>query len=428
MNRSVVGGLCMLAMTLGLGAGVAPGDCVVDEDCDDVNVCTYDECTGGMCSNSPRLYGDVDGDGTPNVFDVFCILDLIAGEPVGPECDPVNANIEPCVPNEALNAFDIFAVLEMIAGEDPCCYVREEMVLIPAGQFLMGDHHGDGFSDELPVHVVNLSAFYVNVYEVTSRQYADALNWAYGQGLIEDPDAHEGVVRGSWYVPEYEYEYCDTTASSSGGRITWDGSTFGVAPGKEDHPMVKVSWWGAAAYANWRSAREGRTPSYDVVFWECDFDTDGYRLPTEAEYAARGGEHGPYYRYPWGDAVEGSKANYSESGDLYETGPHPWTTPADYYNGHQTPAGSDMANGYGLYGMAGNVREFCNDWYDPAYYSSSPPDDPRGPASGEIRVLRGGSWDDYDGRMRCADRAGRHPDYRSSARDTCGFRLALDVE
>ena len=116
MKRRMVGGLCVLALTFGLGVDLASGQCVEDEDCNDFNACTYDECIATVCSNTPRLYGDVNGDGTPNVFDIFCILDLIAGVPVGPECDLVNANIEPCVPNEALNVFDIFAVLNMIAG------------------------------------------------------------------------------------------------------------------------------------------------------------------------------------------------------------------------------------------------------------------------------------------------------------------------
>ena len=138
--------------------------------------------------------------------------------------------------------------------------------------------------------------------------------------------------------------------------------------------MVEVSWYGSAAYGNWRSTQDGRDPSYNLSTWECNFDANGYRLPTEAEweYAARGGEHDPYYRYPWGDTIDGSMANYRESGDPYETGPYPWTTPVGHYDGNQTPPGVDMGNGYGLYDVAGNVYERCNDWYSSTYYGSSP--------------------------------------------------------
>ena len=102
-------------------ACLADCDCVEDADCDDDYVCTYDQCITGVCSNTPRDYGDIDGSGTRNVFDIFCILDLIAGEPVEPECAAVNADVEPCVANGTLNVFDVFAVLSAIAGTDPCC-------------------------------------------------------------------------------------------------------------------------------------------------------------------------------------------------------------------------------------------------------------------------------------------------------------------
>ena len=281
------------------------------------------------------------------------------------------------------------------------------MVAIPAGTFEMGDHHGVGDPDEVPVHTVTLDAFFMDIYELTNSIYCDYLNSAYAQGLIE-------VRNGEVYKYGDTEPYLDTSSADGDSRIHWDGQVFTVEPGKEDHCLLEVSWYGAAAYCNWRSAQEGLTPCFDLEAWTCDFTVDGYRLPTEAEweYAARGGEHNPYYKYPWGDPINGSCANYVNSGDPYETGPTPWTTPVGYYDGNQIPAGVDMVNGYGLYDMSGNIMVWCYDWYDGSYYSSSPSDNPRGPASGDYRVLRGGYWYYDTTKLRCAFRYRHYPDRR----------------
>ena len=222
------------------------------------------------------------------------------------------------------------------------------MVLIPGGEFEMGDHFDVGKPDEKPVHTVLLESFYMTKKEVTTRQYCDYLNSALSQNLIE---LRDGVV----YATGGSKPYCDTTKSDPDSRISFDDSTFTVLADKQDHPMVEVCWYGAAAYCNWKSERQGKQCCYDIAAWECDFSKNGYRLPTEAEweYAARGGLR--YSMYPWGNDIDGSKANYWKSGDSYETDPWPRTAPVGYYDGNQTPAGPDMANDYGLYDMAGNV-------------------------------------------------------------------------
>ena len=160
----------------------------------------------------------------------------------------------------------------------------------------------------------------------------------------------------------------------------WSGSRYN-AP---DQPVVGVSWHDAAAYAKW----------------------SGKRLPTEAEWekAARGGLPGK--KYPWGDSIGHDDANYSGTGGK------------DHWSG-TSPVGSFSANGYGLYDMAGNVWEWCSDWYDSSYYANSPSRNPVGPGSGQSRVLRGGSWDANGVNLRYALRGGNNPTSTSS---DSGFR------
>ncbi|HMP83764.1 MAG TPA: SUMF1/EgtB/PvdO family nonheme iron enzyme, partial [Verrucomicrobiota bacterium] len=143
----------------------------------------------------------------------------------------------------------------------------------------------------------------------------------------------------------------------------------------------------------------------------------------EWEKAARGGSSGQ--RFPWGNTITHSQANYySHSFYAYDTsstsGYHPtfsaWVAP------YTSPAGYFAPNGYGLYDMAGNVREWCWDWYSSSYYSSSPGSDPRGPAPGSYRGLRGGSWSSIVYYARCAYRHNRLPDHREN---TVGFRCVL---
>ncbi len=152
-------------------------------------------------------------------------------------------------------------------------------------------------------------------------------------------------------------------------------------PGKERHPMVWVTWDDACAYGKW-----------------C-----GKHLPTEAQWekAARGTDG---RCYPWGNASDGNKCNVSGRG----------TTPVGAYPGGASP--------YGCQDMAGNVFEWVADWYDPNYYAVSPLEDPPGPATGDRRVLRGGSFGAYFHRVRCAARLRSNPDFRV---DFYGFRVVV---
>ena len=275
---------------------------------------------------------------------------------------------------------------------DPC--VPEDMVYISDGTFQMGDSFREAGSDERPVHTVTLDSFFMGKYEVTNQQYCDYLNSAY-PGQIK---VVSGVVYASSDDP-CDYRYCDTNSADAVCQIDYSGGVFSVRTkggrNMSNDPMVEVGWYGSVAYCNWRSQQEGYEACYNLSTWVCDFNKNGYRLATEAEweYAARGGLSGK--RFPWGDTITHSQANYfSSGGQSYDITPtqgyHPtWN---DGIHPYTSPVGSFSANGYGVYDMEGNVWEWCNDWYSGTYYSFSPPSNPTGPASGPWRVLRGGCY------------------------------------
>jgi formylglycine-generating enzyme len=152
-------------------------------------------------------------------------------------------------------------------------------------------------------------------------------------------------------------------------------------------PVVAVSWFDAVAYCEWLSAATGRQ----------------YRLPTEAEWerAARGGmDDTPY---PWGDAPPQSRPGYAAK---WQRGPE--------------RVGESEPNRFGLFEMCENVHEWCSDWFDPSYYSSSPERNPRGPATGMRRASRGGSWRHHVKNSKCYTRSSIPPEFQYA---DYGFRV-----
>jgi formylglycine-generating enzyme required for sulfatase activity len=305
----------------------------------------------------------------------------------------------------------------------------DDMTYIPGGEFEMGDSFNEGSASELPVHTVSLDAFFIGKYEVTNAQYCQYLNSALGNSIYVSGD----VVYGS----ENNQPYCDMHAYDSDSQIDYSGGVFSVRTKPEvtgrdmsNDPVVEVSWYGAVAYCNWRSSEEGFETCYDIndPNWECDFSKHGYRLPTEAEweYAARGGLAAK--RFPWGDTITHSQANYySSSSYSYDISPtegfHPtWNDGIEPYT---SPTGSFYDNGLRTYDMAGNVWEWCNDWYSSTYYSSSPTNNPTGPTSEISRVLRSGGWG-Y-GAYFCRV-ATRYSSTQATRYGYFGFRLSLDLE
>ncbi|NUQ62204.1 MAG: SUMF1/EgtB/PvdO family nonheme iron enzyme [Pirellulales bacterium] len=200
-----------------------------------------------------------------------------------------------------------------------------EMVLVSGGEFLMGSSSA---VDAGPVHKVMLSDFYMDCREVTQELYEKIMG--------RNPSRRKG----------------------------------------QSNPVERVRWSDAIKFCNARSEAEGLQPCYDLATRECNFEPDGYRLPTEAEweYACRGGSKGDYY---FGD-------------DPAKLESHAWFKANSRRRTH--PAAEKPANPLGLYDMAGNVWEWCNDWYRVDYYAQSPATDPRGPREGEKKSLRGGAF------------------------------------
>ena len=245
---------------------------------------------------------------------------------------------------------------------------QSEMVLIEAGPCLMGDD--DGEEDEAPMREVELSAYYIDVHPVTNAMYATFLNEV---KTAQDDQGHAYLAMNQ-----------ETSA------LVVSGDRYVVRPGLENHPVSHVSWYGSEAYALW----------------------SGKRLPTEAEWekAARGTDG---QTYPWGE----EPPTHPEAGPRCNgNGQFGSTTPVDQF--------SDRPSPFGCLDMAGNVLEWCADWYGADYYENAPTENPTGPADGREKVLRGGCWYYEDDTLRCSYRVMLEPGHMF---DATGFRCAMSV-
>ena len=262
-----------------------------------------------------------------------------------------------------------------------------EMMLIPGGTFTMGDGYSSCGVDE---RVVTLTApFYLGKYEVTNGEYRDALQWAY---------IHSYITATSDKVWDNLDGSSVTLIELSYGEITFSNGVFTVDSGREDYPVIDMSWFSAVAYCDWLSLRAGIPRAYDHSTWLCNdgdpYGAAGYRLPTDAEWEFATQVNGERI-YPWGNELPScSRANYFGCED--------GTSPVGSY-----PSGAiciDVGLSCDtLYNMAGNVSEWCNDWYTCDLGAGSVTD-PSGPSFGSYRVLRGGAWNDFDDDLRCAYR------------------------
>ncbi len=250
---------------------------------------------------------------------------------------------------------------------------------IPGGKFIMGKGEIDDQNISSNSPILEVNPYYMDASEISGWRWREIRAWALTHGY---PDLPEGKM---------------------GAKA--DGTEGGA-----EHPVVNVSWFDSIKWCNARSEMEGLIPAYymddvqkmvyregvsDIGSVQVDWNANGYRLPTEAEWehAAKGGRKESLF--PWGDllngdkwgaTLSGTKANYMNSGDPHDNG----TTPIGYYNGLQVvdgkKQGSVMLNDYGLFDMSGNVYEWCWNRFGP--YST----DARGPETGNYRVIRGGCW------------------------------------
>ena len=277
-----------------------------------------------------------------------------------------------------------------------CAGYTGEMITIPAGPFLMGNNGHEGYSNdnELPQHEVTLSDYQIGRYEVTRGEYR---RFILAGGY--ETDGYWSDAGRVWRVA-----YNRTQPGYWAAQQNW-GSLPGTFTQTDAHPVVGVTYYEAEAFCNWATASSG--------------GGSAFHLPTEAQWekAARWDAATSTPRtYPWGDQWDASRCNNWDDA-LF---PGSQTAPVGSYH----PLGDSP---YGCRDMAGNVWEWCKDWYGDTYYSQPPPwVDPQGPASSpdSYRVLRGGSWgslDSLDSYCRCAYRSFTFPydPYR-----VFGFRLA----
>ena len=257
------------------------------------------------------------------------------------------------------------------------------MVDLPGGVFLMGNPLSNDL-DQRPVHEVSIDPLRMDEHEVTNRQFA--------QFVDQTGSITTAQQRGWSYVYDRKE---DRWVRCPGADWRHPGGPDTSLDGRDDYPVVHVSWYDAAAYAQWA----------------------GKRLPTEAEweYAARAGLRDA--DYPWGreELIDGRyQANYRQFGR---------DPAADGYEA-LAPVKSYAPSRFGLYDMAGNVWEWCADWYDEDYYAESPRENPSGPHAGQSRVQRGGSWlspENYSFGHHVSSRGQRRPD---ETYQHVGFRCA----
>lgn len=282
----------------------------------------------------------------------------------------------------------------------------EGMIHLPGGTFLMGTDDEEGFltDGEGPVREVYVNPFYIDACAVTNAQFATFVD---ATGYKTDAENYDWSFVFYSFLPPKVAKHAKRAVEApwwravNGACWKWPEGLGSYIRDRMDHPAIHVSWNDAMAYCAWA----------------------GKRLPTEAEreYAARGGLE--QKTYPWGDELlPGGKHRCNIWQGDFPT----HNTEEDGYAG-TCPVRSFPPNGYGLYEVSGNVWEWCFDWFSAAFHVNGPRHNPKGPPTGEAKVMRGGSYlchTSYCNRYRVAARTSNTPD---SSTENMGFRCAMDA-
>ena len=263
-----------------------------------------------------------------------------------------------------------------------------EMVLLKGDRFFMGDSLKDGFTDELPVHSVEVGSFWIDKFEITFELFDS---------------------------------FCIVTDRAKPADEGW---------GRDKYPVIHVTWYDAIRFCNWRSEQEGLQLCYSleqinpandplakpITVVTCNWAANGYRLPTEAEWEFAARKSNTQSRFANGSMIAApEELNFDGSPAMQLPYVKTWIGRRQTVNIGSLPS----AGNSGIYDMSGNVAEWCWDYYSATYYTSSKMMEPCGPSQGKMRCVRGGSWRDSAKGCRVSSRSYLNPLNKSN---TCGFR------
>ncbi len=258
--------------------------------------------------------------------------------------------------------------------------LENNMVLVQGGTFTIGctkEQEADCYTEEKPSHKVTVKGFYINKYTVTVKEF---------EVFVKETNYVTGAEQVGW-SPTYDGKKWQNKVTGINWRHNLDGSVYNE--NERNKPVIRVTWLDATEFCKWLSKKTNKK----------------YRLPTEAEweYAAIGGNKSRGYKFAGGNAI-----NFLAWQD--DTTTH--------------VVGQKIPNELGLYDMSGNVWQWCSDWQVDEDYTSAPVVNPKGGATGNFRIRRGGSWRSNGKNCRVAIRGWSQPD--GSDLET-GFRLVRDL-